>query len=1487
MRKFAQIFTLITVAVLTTFNCIGQVSKGLSNYVDPFTGDFRYNVPLASLSGLNGESFPIGLTYKAGIRTNQEATWVGLGWHLNIGEITRQVNGIPDDWQEETFNEYSYNSSGDTTLEKSWDYFGPFHYRNFNYNSNDALMDVYQSTRHITDSYTPFEFPDYDGFMVSGPGIAGEMNMHLLDYATLVPQPKSENIQDEFHLGDFSDTTVYHRFTKRAQFRFRNEPGGNVKAPYYGKTSYDPNCNCYNTSTGNSYLELNDTNYNTHFQTPYQLDTVEDYDLGTGNISMPATNYIEYWTNQEIYDHYNYVNQSVGDSTNEIENFMDFEVVTDAGDRNDTTKYDVDGIGAFRITTPSGMVYHYSLPSYTWDDLTKVIPINNDWTVGNTYTEYIKTSKYASSWKLTAITNIDYIDANANGMVDQGDTGYWLTLSYTKWSSEFPWRAPYYGYSLDEQGQRRINPWRKQWNEVEFSKTGTITEAKSEVYYIDQIETATQTMFFIKDLRMDGHSIPDASSDLIPKLRIAKVVIIDNDDINSSWFNNTTRLPSMDFSVVSSLNNVVNIEQYELYQTAIEAVALQTADLHYSYDLAPNVYNNINNTATTDTVTIGGEAFVDIDSMTGGNGRLTLDSVNIFGYAYEQVVPGTQFEYKTVAEDNTTLEYHHRKKDFWGYYKHSFNPDHDGSFLTTNPYRGGYLTQADTADVDAWSLKKITTPLGGTIHIDYASDEYTGVGYDSESQMPAPVTRTFMISEVTGSGLPVDVNLRLFDADGYDLFDTTEVLHKSVYFEVQCSLLVHPFTKDSIGYGFSDRTFTGTIETDNNDYQYINVTREQVGSGSVYNVVYNWASCDTATSIIRELGGQPGYLRLHMSKAYGGGLRVASITAKEPESRAAYKLNANYESGIATAELDHYGMDVQQRLTANKYNGDRHALIPSVGYSRINFEYIGDDASSSGKTTYHFVNYFDSYKPLIHRVDKSTSAPWLYGTLSNRRWEIMKVTENNSTYGKLKGLTNFDTHGNVISYTKYNYGTYIDPQSRIDEVFFSQFGTDDPTYYTAGIQVNTVYLKSWQTSPLESIETYVDGLKTTKEILTRDELTGYPTLIKVNDPSDGEYTIERSHVFRGSPTGYDELGPKCVDPDNLNILLPMETEKLKRENVLIGGRHNVWSNSHDYRIFDNAVGENKFKNTSQADTFWAPVESYVFNGEASTADWKKVSDLTLLGANDIIFEQRDMKDFYVANKFGYDDRYKIAEVVNSNYASFTHCGFERTSDKDTSGTTQRYFDGEVSDPTGTSMRMASNGTVDAHTGDYLVKVPAGSSTPPAYNIDIDNAAGGIEKGIHRGRTYRVSVWIHEDSPSDAKLEVNLGGTSSETWSSSYSADESDAVLTVGDWQLLNLDVYIPADYASDTAPDFEVTLEAGVAAAGYFDDLRVHPVDASITSYIYDETRGLVLFSLDGDNIYTRYEYDASGSVIATYQETTLGEKKVSAVNYGFARPTN
>lgn len=70
-----------------------------TDMVNPLTGDFTYNMPLLEVPGPEG-GYPLSLSYHAGILPNEEASWVGLGWTLNPGAITRNVNGFADDFND-------------------------------------------------------------------------------------------------------------------------------------------------------------------------------------------------------------------------------------------------------------------------------------------------------------------------------------------------------------------------------------------------------------------------------------------------------------------------------------------------------------------------------------------------------------------------------------------------------------------------------------------------------------------------------------------------------------------------------------------------------------------------------------------------------------------------------------------------------------------------------------------------------------------------------------------------------------------------------------------------------------------------------------------------------------------------------------------------------------------------------------------------------------------------------------------------------------------------------------------------------------------------------------------------------------------------------------------------------------------------------------------------------------------------------------------
>lgn len=79
----------------------------VTDMVNPTTGDFSYNIPLLDIEG-----YPINIAYTSGINADQEASWVGLGWNINVGSINRNMRGIPDEFNgEEVKTEYNIKNN--------------------------------------------------------------------------------------------------------------------------------------------------------------------------------------------------------------------------------------------------------------------------------------------------------------------------------------------------------------------------------------------------------------------------------------------------------------------------------------------------------------------------------------------------------------------------------------------------------------------------------------------------------------------------------------------------------------------------------------------------------------------------------------------------------------------------------------------------------------------------------------------------------------------------------------------------------------------------------------------------------------------------------------------------------------------------------------------------------------------------------------------------------------------------------------------------------------------------------------------------------------------------------------------------------------------------------------------------------------------------------------------------------------------------------
>ena len=99
---------------------------GTTDMVNLITGDFTYNVPLIEVPSPEG-GFSLPLSYHSGIGLEDEASWAGLGWNVNVGAIARNKVGSADDDFDNVANVHVADPGGSgyvknfMVYQRSWD----------------------------------------------------------------------------------------------------------------------------------------------------------------------------------------------------------------------------------------------------------------------------------------------------------------------------------------------------------------------------------------------------------------------------------------------------------------------------------------------------------------------------------------------------------------------------------------------------------------------------------------------------------------------------------------------------------------------------------------------------------------------------------------------------------------------------------------------------------------------------------------------------------------------------------------------------------------------------------------------------------------------------------------------------------------------------------------------------------------------------------------------------------------------------------------------------------------------------------------------------------------------------------------------------------------------------------------------------------------------------------------------------------------------
>lgn len=298
-----------------------------------------------------------------------------------------------------------------------------------------------------------------------------------------------------------------------------------------------------------------------------------------------------------------------------------------------------------------------------------------------------------------------------------------------------------------------------------------------------------------------------------------------------------------------------------------------------------------------------------------------------------------------------------------------------------------------------------------------------------------------------------------------------------------------------------------------------------------------------------------------------------------------------------------------------------------------------------------------------------------------------------------------------------------------------------------------------------------------------------------------------------------------------------------------------------------------------------------------TTKWVWNAESTITNKKGFELENKDPLGRFNAGLYGYDNAIPVAIVQNSRYQEAGFDGFEdydfmSTACSDGACPVGRHFD----------FSRYKNKMVNTqhHTGRYSLRATPGDSimfsaivtdtdralTAPDFQTAASNCADvsvSVLKGIRlnpgvllpdfspvAGKKFLFSIWVKEEEDCNCITYTNsnvmlfVGGPQRVT----VTAKPKGAIID--GWQRYEEIIDVPAGSTT-----FSVVIAPSGNTNVYFDDIRIHPYNANMKSFVYDPQNLRLMAELDENNYATFYEYDDDGTLARLKKETERGVKTI------------
>ncbi|WP_299600616.1 hypothetical protein [uncultured Aquimarina sp.] len=1269
----------------------------------------------------------------------------------------------------------------------------------------------------------------------------------------------------------------------------RNFANSNLFEVNYNLSSYSgfhnnnsqnkPEVNFYFNNQYSSSLNIEPASFNTNIS---HSDIYDHYNTSSGTMSSSRKKdgrFVSYYTLEQIKDGTAASDGLLLPYEYDVENATNGVGVYDG--MFNTGEYSDSAIGGFKIVAPDGKTYHYSLPVFNLNTNIRTIGAVQNKPERESYFE-VRQGAYATHWLLTAITGPDYVNTqpNTRNFPDGKDMGYWVRFDYGKWTNNSVWKLPYAEeYSISED-----NP-----------NVKTKTYGKKQLYYLDRIKTRTHSAIFVKNTRVDYTSpnwerhvfqangaqptsqffdeirfnIPEQKS-----LKLEKIILVKNEDdlINKTLgnslpstgtiFNSITEESIPDYNLQ---DNIIDVGD-NISETIDNAIKIIDFAPHYSYDLAKGSPNSL-------------------------NGRLTLNGLSIKGKKGNQLIPPYKFKYS----NNVNFDYD--KKDLWGYYENG---------------------------PETWSLNKIITPTGGTIDINYESDDYDIAVAETGRIFNKHLKFTFFPDElplVNGTPTKIKLKIEVDDQDSStsnfllsDYFNPNKKIHVDIWFSTISmniasptqrlipSIDIKPQKASIVSMNTSDNSMIIEVEAIGKLNYNSNTLAKILDAVPVSSVTgsNNYTENQKKPRPLTASNSTRAYSLIHNIISnkrpegnVGGGLRVKELSIldgvkvyktqylyNKPNS-AENPNNSDYTSSGVISYLPFPSTSDQPF----SYGSELPTPTPMYEYVTVKSGVNSTTNSFINKTTYKFKVLEEKQQDKIKfgdlfEISEQTNLNNYNNNIQkNVNIKSYELIDNFACLGQILEINHFNNKEQLLSKTINEYASSNEISQGIIKESFQSY--KDINYRSSDIQDEWLINTSTRIiypSLLKSTTTITNGYTSTTNFIRHDNISGQLLETQTKSSTGLEFKtkiVPAYHIdkYSNNVEGYS-MGAKVNNPTNKNMLSQTAVTLTQIKNntgdwATINANISTWNNNWTYQNYDGSTSTP----TNNAEKIWRKHQSFVWKGEVDV-------DGVYIG-----YTGED--DNF--NWFNPDNQNNIEWIKTSEVSLYDHYSMPLESiDINDNKVSTKMGDDEskvfaVANAGYNQMFYSGAEDLVENTNYFSGQVSKGNTA--TLSDTYHTGAKGVQAAANvkafavnpEAGKYKISVWVYKGANNNY---VNTKVKAANAVISYHSGE----VIPAGDWVQLNF-------YTQDIGNAQEVYVY-NTSGTTIYDDFRMVPFTSSMTSYVYNDWDELT-YIIGANNMATKYEYDDAGRLHKTYSEVMDtpgipgGFKLNSEINYNYSTPIN